>query len=490
VIGLAEIAGPIACLGLAVLLVARTRKNRIAGLCYAALGTVLLVASLSPASWPELVAAIVGAAVLVPLLAWGFRREPWAIAYATLAFVPLRVHFLGHQLLVALYAVALGAAGLLLWQLVDGDERARDLGIASWPLALYLGWIGISLDWSVDVHTAAIDLLAFYIPLTILALSIARLPWQPSRLKLLYGELVAMALVFVAVGFYQYETHTIFQNLKLGVSNTYSSLFRVNSVFFDPSIYGRFLVIAIVATVVLIVRGRLSTRLGWAALAFVAVAWLGLLISFSQSSFAALLVAVFALAAVVWRWKSLFAALAVVVVAGGIAVAQPRLMHAIRHHTAGGLNKASSGRYDLVANGIRIARTHPALGVGLGGFEHAYAKRTHHTPRQSASHNTPVTVAAEQGAIGLVIYLWLVGALLLAAYRRINHPAYGRLALAAGLGLLAIFVHSLAYNDFFEDPTTWGLIGLIALAAPLRVRARRPPRPVETQEPVPEMIAR
>jgi O-antigen ligase len=490
VIGLAEIAGPIACLGLAVLLVARTRKNRIAGLCYAALGTVLLVASLSPASWPELVAAIVGATVLAPLLAWGFRREPWAIAYATLAFIPLRVHFLGHQLLVALYAVALGAAALLLWQLVDGDERSRELGIASWPLALYLGWIGISLDWSVDVHTAAIDLLAFYIPLTILALSIARLPWQPSRLKLLYGELVVMALVFVAVGFYQYETHTIFQNLKLGVSNTYSSLFRVNSVFFDPSIYGRFLVIAIVPTVVLIVRGRLSTRLGLAALAFVAVTWLGLLISFSQSSFAALLVAVFALAAVVWRWKSLFALAAVLVVAGGIAVAQPKLVHALRNHTSGGLNKASSGRYDLVANGIRIARTHPALGVGLGGFEHAYSKRTHRTPRQSASHNTPVTVAAEQGAIGLVIYFWLVGALLLAAYRRINHPVYGRLALAAGLGLLAIFVHSLAYNDFFEDPTTWGLIGLIALAAPPRVRAPRAPRPVETPEPVPEMIAR
>ncbi len=487
--GLAEIAGPIACLGLAVLLVARTRKNRIAGLGYAVLGTVLLVASLSPASWPDLVAAIVGAAVLTPLLAWGFRREPWAIAYATLAFVPLRVHFLGHQLLVALYAVALGAAGLLLWQLVDGDERSRELGIASWPLALYLGWIGISLEWSVDLHTAAIDLLAFYIPLTILALSIARLPWQPSRLKLLYGELVAMALVFVAVGFYQYETHTIFQNLKLGVSNTYSSLFRVNSVFFDPSIYGRFLVIAIVPTVVLITRGRLSRRLDLAAAAFVAVTWLGLLISFSQSSFAALLVAVFALTAVVWRWKSLFALAAVLVVAGGIAVAQPKLMHALRNHTSGGLNKASSGRYDLVANGIRIARTHPALGVGLGGFEHAYSKRTHHTPRQSASHNTPVTVAAEQGAIGLVIYLWLVGALLLAAYRRINHPVYGRLALAAGLGLLAIFTHSLAYNDFFEDPTTWGLIGLIALAAPRRVRAQRPTRAVETEEPVPEMIA-
>ena len=63
------------------------------------------------------------------------------------------------------------------------------------------------------------------------------------------------------------------------------------------------------------------------------------------------------------------------------------------------------------------------------------------------------------------------------------------MALAAGLALLAIFVHSLAYNDFFEDPTTWGLIGLVALVSPVRVPAR-PRVPVETAEPVPEMIAR
>ena len=99
-----------------------------------------------------------------------------------------------------------------------------------------------------------------------------------------------------------------------------------------------------------------------------------------------------------------------------------------------------------------------------------------------------MTVAAEEGAPGFLLFFWLVGALLLAAYRRIDHETYGRLALAAGLALLAIFVHSLAYADFFEDPTTWGLIGLIGLVSPIRVRARAPVR-VEPTEPVPEMIA-
>jgi O-antigen ligase len=487
-IGLAEIAAPIACIGLAVLLLARTRRNRIGGLCYAGVGTVLLFASLPPGSSVEVGAAAGGAIVLGPPLAWLFRREPWLVAFATLAFVPFRVGFLGHQLLVPLYVVALGAAGLLLWDLVDGDERARELGLATWPLALYLAWIGVSVEWSVDIHAAAIDLLAFYIPLTILALSIARLPWRPSRVRILYGVLVAMALVFAGVGFYQYETRTIFQNASVKVENTYKALFRVNSVFWDPSIYGRFLVIALIPTAVLIVRGR-SSRQGLALAAFVVVAWVGLLISFSQSSFAALLVAVFCLAAVVWRWKSLFALVAALLVLGGLAATSPRLMHALRHHTKAGLNGATSGRASLIANGIRIAKAHPALGVGLGGFEHAYSKRTHRTPRKSASHNTPVTVAAEDGGLGVVLYFWLVVALLLAAYRRIRHGVFGVVALSAGLGLVSIFVHSLAYNDFFEDPTTWGLIGLIALTAPRRVRAREL-EPLETPEPVPEMIAR
>ena len=307
-IGLAEIAGPIACIGLAVLLLARTRRNRIAGLCYAGVGSVLLAVSLAPTNAAELGVAVGGVIVLGPLLVWLFRREPWLVAFATLAFVPFRIGFLGHSLLVPLYAVALGAAGLLLWQLVEGDERTRELGIVSWPLALYLLWIGFSVGWSVDVHSAAIDLLAFYVPFTIIAVSIARLPWRASRVRILYGELVAMALVFAVVGFYQYETKTIFQNAKLHQSNIYEALFRVNSVFFDPSIYGRFLVVALIATAVLIVRSGPSLRVGLAALAFTAVAWLGLLISFSQSSFAALLVAVFALTAIVWRWKSLYRA--------------------------------------------------------------------------------------------------------------------------------------------------------------------------------------
>jgi len=470
VIGLARLAAPIACLGLAVLLLARTRRNRIAGLGYAAVGTALLAASLKPGAAGDVAVAVIGILVLGAGLAWLFSREPWLVAYLTLGCIPVQVHFLHHQLLAPLYVVAAGAAFNLLRELVQGDVRVREFGLATRPLALYLVWLGLSLGWTVDVRNGALDILGVYLPFAILALAIARLPWDSLRVKLLYGELVAMALVFVAVGVYQYETRNLFENPKLITANSYAALFRVNSVFYDPSVYGRFLVVALIPTTVLIVRGR-SLRAGLAALAFAVVAWIGLLISFSQSSFTALFVAVFCLSAIVWRWKSLAILVAALVLIAGGAVAQPSLVQALRHHGVSEINKLASGRGSLIYNGILIARAHPAIGVGVGGFSHAYSKRTGRTPRKSASHNTPVTVAAEGGAIGFILYAWLVIAMLRRAFRRIDRSLLGDASLAVALALVAIFIHSNAYNDFFEDPTTWTVMGLIALTATAR-RAR------------------
>ena len=40
------------------------------------------------------------------------------------------------------------------------------------------------------------------------------------------------------------------------VGNAYAPFYRVNSVFYDPSVYGRFLVVAILAALVVALYGR------------------------------------------------------------------------------------------------------------------------------------------------------------------------------------------------------------------------------------------
>ncbi|HEY8705771.1 MAG TPA: O-antigen ligase family protein [Gaiellaceae bacterium] len=474
-IHLAEVGGPVACVGLAVLLVARLRYGRLAGLGLAVVGTCLLGLGLAPNAPVKLAIGVAATLAAGGAVAIAFRLVPWLLPLAALACIPIRigVHLdgAGSKLLVPLYVVIVAAAMYLAWELVRGDERARELGLAAWPLAAYLAWTGVSLVWSKDVHEGAKELLAFYVPFAVLTLALARLPWSRLGLRLLYGQVVVMGLVFAAVGFYQYETRDIFQNPKVVNSNAYAPFFRVNSVFWDPSVYGRFLVVAIVPSLVLLVRERVRA-LTPAVVAAIVVLWLGLLISFSQSSFAALLVGVVGAAVVAWRWRALVAVAAAAAVLAGIVVSAPQLRHSIQHHTSSGLNSATSGRFSLVANGIRIAQAQPLTGVGVGGFKHAYADRVHRfkskEPKTAASHNTPVTVAAESGLVGLALFVALVGALLAQAFRRADRSLAGGVSLAAGLLLAAILCHSLFYSDFFEDPTTWGLFGLIALATTVR----------------------
>ena len=76
-----------------------------------------------------------------------------------------------------------------------------------------------------------------------------------------------------------------------------------------------------------------------------------------------------------------------------------------------------------------------------------------------------MTVTAELGFVGLALLLWLARRSAPGRLQRAGAGFEGRAALVFGLALGAIAVHSLFYDAFFEDPMTWGLLGLLALVA-------------------------
>jgi putative inorganic carbon (hco3(-)) transporter len=132
-----------------------------------------------------------------------------------------------------------------------------------------------------------------------------------------------------------------------------------------------------------------------------------------------------------------------------------------------GLNGASSGRPGLVTGGLDLFKARPGWGYGSGSFETEYAAR-HHKPGETltASHTIPITIAAEQGLIGVLVYLALVIAALITLLDRARaDPA--RVAVAAAF--IALVFHTLLYADFLEDPITWTLL---AIGAALAVRPR------------------
>jgi O-antigen ligase len=475
---LARAGGPVAAAGLATVFVASRRELRLAGLAAWALGCVALAYYLAPHGHrPLLAAAALAGVVLAAAGAYLLLRWPWLLALAALACVPARIQVtVGStqaSLLVPMYGVVAAAALAFAWQLVKGDDRARELGPLTLPLSAFVLWSGLSLAWSQDLRQGAIELLAFYLPFALLAVALSRLPWRREWLAATWVLLAGMAVVFAIVGIYQYETRDIFWNPKVLVGNAYAPFYRVNSVFWDPSIYGRFLVVAILASLVLVVHGT-ARRVVVAASAAIVVSWIGLVFSFSQSSFVALVVGVAIIAWSAWGRKTLalLGVIAVVVLVAALA------MPSVRHHS---LNSASGGRFKLVKNGLAIAAHHPVQGVGIGGFKKAYAARTGlkgKEPKAAASHDTPVTVAAETGIVGLALFAWLLIAAFLLAFRGVSASFAGRVSLILGVVLAAIGVHSLFYNAFFEDPMAWGVFGLAPLAAVALARERvSEPRP-------------
>ena len=468
---LARIGGLVAAGGFVGLVAGTRRELRLAGLAALAFGALPLLFELAPDGRERaLAAALPIGLILAAGLAVLLRRWPWLLPVLALACVPARIPVdVGDEeanLLLPLYGVIAAAALLILLELLRGDRRAHELGALTWPVAALVGWSGLSLLWTDDLRQGGITLLAFMLPFGVLALGLARLDWSRRWLTVLFGQLLLMAVAFAAVGILQWVTRDVFWNPKVIVGNSYAPFFRVNSVFWDPSVYGRFLVVAILAALAVVLFGA-GNRLAIALTAAIAAAWVGLLFSFSQSSFTALLAGVLAAAASMWRWRAVAALAVAAAVLLSVGFSAPSIRNELADDLRSGLNKASSNRFDLVTNGVGIAADHPFAGVGLGAFKSAYAERTGlegREPKEAASHNTPVTVAAELGLPGLMLFAWLVVTALLLPFRRASKSFAGRASLAFGLMLAAILVHSLFYNALFEDPFTWGLLGLSALA--------------------------
>jgi hypothetical protein len=478
----AELGGVVGSLGLAVLILATRRDARVAGLAGWGAGMVLLAAHLAPEGHHRLLAAAAALGALAAGgLAWLFVRQPWLVAVLTLACVPARipVHVGDTEanLLLPLYLVVLASALALAWELFGESPRARELGPLAWPMALLVLLNGVSILWSEDLRQGSIELVFFLLPFGLLAVAIARLPWSTGWPTFVAVQLAVMGLVFAAIGGYQYLTRDVFWNPKLIVDNSYAPsgwFYRVNSVFYDPSVYGRFLVVAILVCLVVTLTSP-SARIGFAAAAAVVATWLGLLPSFSQSSFLALIAGGAGAAAFVWRGRAVPVGLAVLLAVAAVGLAVPSVRHEAAAKSKSGWSRATGGRSKLFSNGVKVAADHPVAGVGVGGFKRAYADRVGlkgKDPKSAASHNAAITAAAETGVPGLGLLVWLVAAAGAVSARGLGRGFTSRARLAFGLALAAILVHSFFYNALYEDPTFWGLLGLAAVG--WRVRGEEP----------------
>ena len=276
---------------------------------------------------------------------------------------------------------------------------------------------------------------------------------------------VALGVIFAGIGFIEYARKSLFLNPKVVSANQYDNYFRVNSLFFDPNIYGRFLALVMIALTVVVLWGaRRRDVIASACL----LAWLlaGLVTSFSQSSIAALLLGLAVLAA--WRWSlraTLYVAAALLALAAALLLAAPSSLHFGLKGSGGSASNATSGRTKLISGGLELFAEDPLQGHGSGSFERTYQQHNLSAGAQnatSASHTIPVTVAAEQGIIGLALYAALLASAFAVLFSGAGRSP-PRIAIAACFA--ALVLHTWTYADFLEDPLTWTLLGVgVALA--------------------------
>lgn len=467
----------------------------------------------------RIVALLAVGTVVVVALAAAFRRWPILIPLAIVFALPFRVplHAGGDtaNLLVPLYLVIAGAVlatALRDWRLSQGStgdaaaaggadvglaRRAGETTSATGPaahaarllprlLAAFVVLYALQSLYSEDFSKALQNVCFFLVPFTVAFALLRDVEWTRRLLTWTLALVAVEAVAFVLVGSVEYLTRGLFWNDQVIRSNEFHTYFRVNSVFWDPNIYGRYLALVTVVVTAALLWAR-TREVFWLLTGTIVVLWVGLMPTFSQSSFLALLAGLAVLAAIRWSLRWTLAA-AVVGIVGAILIVV--LVGGSGNVSFDRIGKVDlSGRGNLVSGGVDLFAERPLQGYGAGSFQAAYRKhRLNKDVPVSISHTEPVTVAAEQGVLGLFAYgalivcaLWTMtagitgvsaaGGADIGLSRRAGESisATGPAARAAVLAaFVALLVHTLAYAGFFEDPIAWVLLALGAsLAAPV-----------------------
>ncbi len=246
---------------------------------------------------------------------------------------------------------------------------------------------------------------------------------------------------------------------------------RLLSTWFDPNFLGGFFafVTTLAVGLTFFLRGRMRLVLG----AFAGILTVALLLTYSRSSYAALLVGLIVLGLL--RSRRLLIVIALVAVASFLAV--PR----VQERVSGALRIDETAQLRIVSwqHALEVVRDHPFTGIGYNTYR--YVQVDYGFQRDAADHSAGgsdsslLTILVTTGPAGLVAYLWIVWAaatIAWSSYRR------GATALVRGLGLGALaalgsvvahsfFINSLLFPHMMETiAIVFGtLIGLRAGAA-------------------------
>ncbi len=357
--------------------------------------------------------------------------------------------------------VLLAVAFIGLWMLrglgVTGDLLVR-VPRVFWPLGLYVAAVLVSIVVRGDFESRTIQLALRVIVLLLLALLVSNLAGSLASLE---STMYLLIFGFTLAALYGFADYVIngryFLNIFVGIARKNASGYYF---------------MAIIPFILFCMGSPTITRTAKRLLMLALVLCFGaMLLTLARSAvvgLAAGFAAVFVLYSRRVNWRLVVGLVLLVTLSLALSPdsVSRRLGTTLNFEQRAGTSNSS--RIILLHVGLRMAKDHPLVGVGMGRFDDNMAQYT--TPRErqllgfdvyEASHNQYVAALNDGGVVALVAILWLLAEILLGLHRRLRRPDVPRRYL---LLAFAAFWWSQAAHFFVEWQLArelfWFLVGL------------------------------
>ena len=340
-------------------------------------------------------------------------------------------------------------------------QRVRPLSWFHLLAALFVLWAGLSSLWSIDA-VATRTLFFTYLQLVVFAWLIWEVAWSPTRQRALLQAYVLGASIAALVTIRNYLAGATYFG-----GGPQTDIARFAALNQDPNELG--LTLALGLPMAWYVSLSPELRAAWLWRLYLPLAVTAILLTGSRGSVVSALVGLSIIPWTLGRLRLRTKLALYALVAGSLVLAYQVIPEA-------SLARIASTRADIEAGyfggrgaiwlaGLEVAREHPLVGVGAGGFEEAVEPTIH---QEMVAHNVFLSILVEDGLVGLVLFV----AMILATLVPLHHlPLVQRRFSTVLLVTLAVGSLSLSWG---HRKQFWFVLGMLAVqTAPRRSRDHR-----------------
>lgn len=448
----------------------------------------------------------IAAAVAAALIALLLKRPEMALVGLVLAS-PFGLFYIGAAQLITVLGI--GVIGVMIASRWAADQQPIPRNALTGAAAFWILTVILSVLFSPYVTDTAL-FGTWLVVSALLAVAVTGIVEDRARLKPVLAAWLVSAIVITLAG--QFIKPPVAVDAEASAEYGGAVITgRATSVFGQPNEYGTYCMILGLVALACVFRARGWLR--WLAILTTVCACYGLIQSYSRGAWIGFVVGVVVLSIIEnrARWPVLLVGGAVIVAFLGVAATVPNAstVQLVSERVGSILNPADNPDDDrpaIMAEAFRQFAAHPVLGVGPNGFplEGATSRSLEATVGGVHAHNVVLTVAAEQGILGLIAMAVIAAALLVNALpvlpvvvRRLKDaPDSGQDWVAGVLTGTIAALSGMMIEGMVDAPlrnalmrtTLWFTVGL-GMSAALILRGdsvdQGPERPQRADEPIP-----